>query len=195
MCVGSPCRFTVFRGTNYQKYCIKQDRNALVWGKPPVYVDGKLLVSGWWGLARKINYTGDLMLALSFALPAGFSTWKVRSDAVGRIDCLPLRLLRQVSSPLLVRGTADLGVPSVPDHAAHSALPARRGSLLQEVRCHLGEGTVPHPHPYCFRARSIGVWGFWYWYWFLVSHTWSLWCFVGVQYCAQVPYRLIPYVY
>jgi hypothetical protein len=42
-------------------------------------VDGKLLVSGWWGIARKINYTGDLCLAYSFALTCGFSTWAVRS--------------------------------------------------------------------------------------------------------------------
>jgi len=28
-----------------------------------------LLVSGWWGIARKVNYTGDLVLAYSYGLP------------------------------------------------------------------------------------------------------------------------------
>ena len=32
----------------------------------------ELLVSGWWGRARKINYTGDWLLGLAFCLPAGF---------------------------------------------------------------------------------------------------------------------------
>jgi delta14-sterol reductase len=29
-------------------------------------------VSGWWGLASHINYLGDLILAISYALPCGF---------------------------------------------------------------------------------------------------------------------------
>ena len=31
----------------------------------------KLLVSGWWGMARKINYTGDWCMGLSWCLLAG----------------------------------------------------------------------------------------------------------------------------
>nr|KAJ3420765.1 hypothetical protein HK105_005274 [Polyrhizophydium stewartii] len=34
----------------------------------------KLLVSGWWGAARKINYTGDWLMALAWSLPCGFSS-------------------------------------------------------------------------------------------------------------------------
>lgn len=68
--------FVIFRGTNLQKATIKANRAALVWGRPAEYVDGKLLVSGWWGICRKINYTGDLLIAYSFALTCGFATWK-----------------------------------------------------------------------------------------------------------------------
>ena len=31
----------------------------------------KLLVSGWWGKARKINYTGDWLMGLSWSLLTG----------------------------------------------------------------------------------------------------------------------------
>ena len=31
----------------------------------------KLLVSGWWGMARKINYTGDWLMGLSWCLCCG----------------------------------------------------------------------------------------------------------------------------
>ena len=34
----------------------------------------KLLVSGWWGLARKINYTGDWLVTLSWCLLCGFKS-------------------------------------------------------------------------------------------------------------------------
>lgn len=66
--------FVVFRGANSQKHCFKRDPSATIWGKPAVAVGGKLLVSGFWGLARHMNYTGDLLLALSFCLPCGFTS-------------------------------------------------------------------------------------------------------------------------
>jgi Delta14-sterol reductase len=34
----------------------------------------KLLVAGWWGRARHINYFGDWIMAWSWCLPTGFST-------------------------------------------------------------------------------------------------------------------------
>jgi delta14-sterol reductase/lamin-B receptor len=34
----------------------------------------RLLVSGWWGLARKINYTGDWLVTLSWCLLCGFKS-------------------------------------------------------------------------------------------------------------------------
>uniref|UniRef100_A0A7N8YQB1 Delta(14)-sterol reductase TM7SF2 n=1 Tax=Mastacembelus armatus TaxID=205130 RepID=A0A7N8YQB1_9TELE len=33
----------------------------------------RLLVSGWWGLVRHPNYLGDLLMALAWSLPCGFS--------------------------------------------------------------------------------------------------------------------------
>lgn len=56
-----------------------------VWGKPPEIVrakyktaDGKehesiLLASGYWGVARHFHYVPEILLALAWSLPAGFS--------------------------------------------------------------------------------------------------------------------------
>ncbi|BAT09452.1 delta(14)-sterol reductase [Oryza sativa Japonica Group] len=66
--------YLVFRGANKQKHIFKKNPKALIWGKPPKLVGGKLLVSGYWGIARHCNYLGDILLALSFSLPCGTSS-------------------------------------------------------------------------------------------------------------------------
>lgn len=66
--------YLVFRGANKQKHVFKKNPKALIWGKPPKVVGGKLLASGYWGVARHCNYLGDLLLALSFSLPCGISS-------------------------------------------------------------------------------------------------------------------------
>ena len=64
----------VFRGANWQKDRFKRDPEALIWGKKAQTLGGRLLVSGWWGVGRKINYTGEIGVYLSFALCAGFAS-------------------------------------------------------------------------------------------------------------------------
>ncbi|GJD08175.1 Delta(14)-sterol reductase [Galdieria sulphuraria] len=64
----------MFRSSNSQKHQFKHHPEAKIWGKQPETIGGKLLVSGFWGIARHINYTGDLLLALSFCLPCGYKT-------------------------------------------------------------------------------------------------------------------------
>ena len=53
----------------------KRDREAPIWGRAPETVGGRLLVSGWWGIGRKINYTGEIMVYFSFALCTGFQSF------------------------------------------------------------------------------------------------------------------------
>ncbi|GAB0494421.1 hypothetical protein MMPV_005714 [Pyropia vietnamensis] len=61
-----------FRGANSQKHAFRVDPKRLVWGRPPVTAAaGRLLASGWWGLARHINYTGDLAVAAALVAPVG----------------------------------------------------------------------------------------------------------------------------
>ncbi|HWB78307.1 MAG TPA: hypothetical protein VG755_25250 [Nannocystaceae bacterium] len=65
----------IFRGANAQKDRFKRDRSARIWGKAPELLGGRLLVSGWWGIGRKLNYTGEIMVYFSFALCTGWGSW------------------------------------------------------------------------------------------------------------------------
>lgn len=64
----------IFRDSNGQKNRFKKDRQAIIWGKPAQTLGGRLLISGWWGIGRKINYTGEIMVYTSFALTTGFGS-------------------------------------------------------------------------------------------------------------------------
>lgn len=63
--------YLIFRLSNKQKHDFKKNPKGLVWGKKPEILGGRLLVSGWWGVASHINYLGDLILAVSYAAPCG----------------------------------------------------------------------------------------------------------------------------
>ncbi|MDX1358903.1 MAG: DUF1295 domain-containing protein [Clostridia bacterium] len=69
------------RGANMQKYIFKiaPERNFL-WIKPEVISDGRysLLVNGFWGASRHINYLGEIIQAIAIALAAGYpGIWMV----------------------------------------------------------------------------------------------------------------------
>lgn len=70
--------YFVFRDSNLQKQRFRRDPTRPVWGKPPVTMDTargtKLLLSGWWGLARHTNYMGDLCMAAAWCLACGFGS-------------------------------------------------------------------------------------------------------------------------
>ncbi|HEY5230631.1 MAG TPA: DUF1295 domain-containing protein [Galbitalea sp.] len=69
------------RGSNMQKYLFKTapGRNFL-WITPKVLSDGdhSLIVNGFWGVSRHINYLGETIQAVAIALAAGyFGIWEV----------------------------------------------------------------------------------------------------------------------
>lgn len=66
--------FWLFRGSNEQKHRYKENPSAPIWGKPPETVGGRLLVSGFWGIGRKLNYTGELMVYFSWTITTGFES-------------------------------------------------------------------------------------------------------------------------
>lgn len=70
--------YVIFRGANLQKHRFRRDPERPVWGRPAEYIETAkgtlLLTSGWWGLSRHMNYFGDLMIALSWCLPAAFGS-------------------------------------------------------------------------------------------------------------------------
>ena len=65
----------IFRGSNAQKNRFKKDPATKIWGRPAEVLGGRLLISGWWGIGRKINYTGEIMVYASFGLCTGFASW------------------------------------------------------------------------------------------------------------------------
>lgn len=66
--------FCLFRGANGQKHRFKTDPHSTIWGRPAEALDGKLLVSGFWGVGRKLNYTGELCLYGAWTLTCGFAS-------------------------------------------------------------------------------------------------------------------------
>lgn len=66
---------SVFRQANWQKERYKRNKDVRIWGGPAKTVGGRLLVSGWWGIGRKINYTGEIGVYSAFALCAGLAHW------------------------------------------------------------------------------------------------------------------------
>ncbi len=67
--------FWLFRGANQQKHRFKRNPGVTIWGQPARTLDGRLLVSGFWGIGRHLNYTGEICIYLAFALTAGFASW------------------------------------------------------------------------------------------------------------------------
>ncbi|XP_068457066.1 delta(14)-sterol reductase TM7SF2 [Clinocottus analis] len=68
--------YYIFRKSNSQKNQFRRDpTHSSVAGLETIATaSGKrLLVSGWWGLVRHPNYLGDLLMALAWSLPCGFS--------------------------------------------------------------------------------------------------------------------------
>jgi len=69
--------YSIFRGANSQKDAFRRDPEGSS-VKHLQYLQTKrgtrLLTSGYWGMARKINYTGDWIMALSWCLVCGFGS-------------------------------------------------------------------------------------------------------------------------
>ncbi|KAF7522476.1 hypothetical protein PCG10_007391 [Penicillium crustosum] len=72
--------YSIFRGANNQKNRFRTDPND-----PRVknikYIQtssgSKLMISGWWGLARHINYFGDWLMSWSYSLPTGLAGYTI----------------------------------------------------------------------------------------------------------------------
>ena len=63
------------RGANMQKYTFKRDPKAAFLGiVPEALSDGehKLLVNGFWGLSRHVNYLGEFLMATGLTLALGY---------------------------------------------------------------------------------------------------------------------------
>jgi delta14-sterol reductase len=70
--------YAIFRGANLQKHKFRKLPATKIWGRAPEFIETargtRLLVSGFWGVARHSNYLGDLMMGLAWCLTTGFSS-------------------------------------------------------------------------------------------------------------------------
>jgi delta14-sterol reductase len=75
------CGWVLTRGSNMQKYLFKTaPGQKFLWIRPEVLSDGNhsLLVNGFWGASRHINYLGETIQAVAIALATGyFGVWEV----------------------------------------------------------------------------------------------------------------------
>ncbi|KAI9684190.1 MAG: erg24, C-14 sterol reductase [Trizodia sp. TS-e1964] len=46
----------------------------------------KLLISGWWGVARHVNYLGDWIMAWSYCLPTGIAGYSIMHSAASSVS-------------------------------------------------------------------------------------------------------------
>jgi len=79
MVLGLKCfGFYLFRWVNSQKHAFRRNPEAKIWGKKPTCIETKrgtkLLTSGFWGIARHLNYTGDIILSWTWCLPCQFDS-------------------------------------------------------------------------------------------------------------------------
>ncbi|XP_077444007.1 delta(14)-sterol reductase LBR isoform X2 [Stigmatopora argus] len=68
--------YYIFRKSNSEKNAFRRNPSdpKLAYLKTIPTATGKsLLVSGWWGIVRHPNYLGDLIMALAWSIPCGFS--------------------------------------------------------------------------------------------------------------------------
>lgn len=68
--------FYIFRKSNSEKNAFRRnpsDPKLSHLKTIPTATGKSLLVSGWWGVVRHPNYLGDLIMALAWSLPCGFS--------------------------------------------------------------------------------------------------------------------------
>ena len=66
--------YYIFRSANSQKDHFRSGGADADYKYMATKRGTKLLISGWWGLARKINYTGDWLVTLSWCLLCGFDS-------------------------------------------------------------------------------------------------------------------------
>ena len=75
------CGWILARGANMQKFIFKTAPEKSFLGiKPEVITDGNrsLLVNGFWGASRHINYLGEILMGCGVALAAGYpAVWMV----------------------------------------------------------------------------------------------------------------------
>ncbi|KAL4455847.1 hypothetical protein ABPG74_003257 [Tetrahymena malaccensis] len=66
----------IFRVSNWQKYVYKRyGKNSTFLGQKCVLLEDRLLISGFWGIGRHLNYSGEIITYLTFALASRLASF------------------------------------------------------------------------------------------------------------------------
>ena len=68
--------YAIFRWSNGQKNLFRtdpEDKRVAHLKYLPTRRGTRLLIDGWWGIARHVNYLGDWLMAWAWCLPCGFN--------------------------------------------------------------------------------------------------------------------------
>lgn len=81
-CALFACGWLLTRGANAQKFACKRKLSGFLWGGlvPMTTLPGskgRILISGFWGVSRHVNYAGEVLQALALALPGVLATGDV----------------------------------------------------------------------------------------------------------------------
>lgn len=78
--------FYIFRSANSQKNTFRtnpKDPQVAHLKYIETKTGSKLLISGWWGVARHINYLGDWLQSWAYSLPTGLSGYQILAAGAG----------------------------------------------------------------------------------------------------------------
>ncbi|TDZ24111.1 Delta(14)-sterol reductase [Colletotrichum orbiculare MAFF 240422] len=107
--------FYIFRASNSQKNTFRNNPSD-----PSVasleYIETKagtrLLVSGWWGVARHINYLGDWLQAWPYSLPVGMAGYQIVSAGSGYVQSGAEGVFKMADGREVIQGEArGWGIP------------------------------------------------------------------------------------
>lgn len=101
--------YYIFRASNNQKNTFRTNPND-----PRVahlqYMETKagtrLITSGWWGVARHINYLGDWLQAWPYSLPTGVAGYQILSAGSGLVDAGVEGAFKTLDGREVVQGAA-----------------------------------------------------------------------------------------
>lgn len=127
--------FAIFRLANNEKNRFRTDPNdpKVAHLKTMKTAAGsKLLISGWWGAARHINYLGDWMQSIPYCLPTGMAGYQILSAGANVAGSFLLKDGREV-----IQGDArGFAIPMTYFYVIYFAILLIHRDGRDDVKCH-----------------------------------------------------------
>lgn len=127
--------FTIFRLANNEKNRFRTDPNDPKVAHLKYMKTGagsKLLISGWWGVARHINYLGDWLQSFAYCLPTGVAGYQILSAGSNVAGSFLLKDGREV-----IQGDArGFAIPMTYFYIIYFAILLIHRDGRDDVKCH-----------------------------------------------------------